>query len=73
MIFCVSFAEFIAFLDQHGYVRVAEVDSHFLYRGIRGIVTVHKPNGDTITVIEVDRVCNLAGLTPPDLDQFWGD
>lgn len=73
MIFCVSFAEFISFLARQGYGRVAETDSRFLYRGARGVVTVHKPNGDTITVIEVDRVCNLAGLTPPDLDQFRGD
>ena len=73
MIFCVSFAEFIAFLARQGYTRVAETDSHFLYRGAQGVVTVHKPNGDVIAVIEVDRVCDLADLTPPDLDQFFGD
>ena len=73
MIYCVSFAEFIAFLGRQGYLRAGETDSHILYRGPEGIVTVHKPHGDTITAIEVERVCDVAGLVPPALDQFWGD
>ena len=72
MIFCVSFAEFITSLARQGYTRVAETDSHLLYRGDRGVVTVHKPNGDII-VMEVESVCDATGLTPPDLDQFFGD
>ena len=73
MIFCVSFAEFVAFLGEHGYVGVGETDGHLLFRGPRGVITVHRPNGDVVTVIEVGRVCDRAGLIPPDLDQFWGD
>ncbi len=73
MIYCCSFAAFEAFLLRQGFVRVGQIDSHYLYEAGDEVITVHKPNGDTITVMEVESVCDFAGLTPPDLVQFWGD
>ena len=73
MIYCCSFRAFEAFLLRDGYSRMDEIDSHYLYERGDDVVTVHKPNGDIITVMEVEGVCDAAGLTPPDLDQFWGD
>lgn len=73
MIYCVSFAAFDAYLRQQGHVRVGETDGHFLCERGSDLLTVHKPHGDDIALPEVESVCDVAGLTPPDLDPYWGD
>ena len=76
MIYCVSFADVLAFLEAAGFVQAAETEAEFVFlRASDGtVLAVHRPNhhGD-ITEAAALAAFDAAEIDPPAFDVHWCD
>lgn len=75
MIRCVTFADFVAFIESLGFMFDSATDASLVYLRADGTpLTVHRPNihGD-ITENNALAACYAAEVEPIDFDTHWCD